>query len=200
MPVGLERVAENRVTSQLLYTISSFPYSKVCVLLRRSILLYIACWQAISCPVQSVCICCTIDWSICQYNLSSLASGRQVLEPRKLFSFFLLAVLFLIFYFLFFLDSRNLIPFSPPKTLTGFSIIFFPPLLPSISSATAMVRHIIRPFPIIDPAVAFLNFSTAWGIGIAVLPFLDLSFVDSIQLFSLSRLVDSHTSTFRLAF
>lgn len=126
MPVGLERVAENRVTSQLLYTISSFPYSKVCVLLRRSILLYIACWQAISCPVQSVCICCTIDWSICQYNLSSLASGRQVLEPRKLFSFFLLAVLFLIFYFLFFLDSRNLIPFSPPKTLTGFSIIFFP--------------------------------------------------------------------------
>lgn len=31
-----------------------------------SIRLYIACWQAISCPVQSVCICCTIDWSICQ--------------------------------------------------------------------------------------------------------------------------------------
>lgn len=197
MPLGLERVAENRVTLQLLYTISSFPYSKVCVLLRRSILLYIACWQAISCPVQSVCICCTIDWSICQYNLSSLASGREVLEPRKVFFFFFSPGPPLP-YFLFF-GLAQLDPFFSPKNVDWIFYHFFPPILPSISSATAMVRHIIRPFPIIDPAVAFPNFSTAWGIGLLFSRFLiSLSSIQSN--FSLSRLVDSHTSTFRLEF
>jgi hypothetical protein len=85
------------------------------------------------------------------------------LEPRKVFSFFLLALLFLIFLFFifYFFGLAQLDPFFSPKNVDWIFYHFFPPLLPSISSATAMVRHSIRPFPIIDPAVVFINFSTA---------------------------------------
>lgn len=186
MRLGLERVAgESRDFAAPIHDFLHSIFKGMCVLLRRSILLYIACWQAISCPVQSVCICCTIDWSICQYNLSSLASGREVFEPRKLFSFSLLALLFFIFYFFFGLAQLD--PFFSPKNVDWIFYHFF-------STLFSLPSHLPRPwcgtsfapFLLLILPWLFSTFRLREGLDCSVLPFLDLSFVDSIQLFSLS--------------
>lgn len=124
IPLGLERVAGDRVTPS-----SSLFKGMYYVVVFRCILRVGRRFPALS--SLFVYVVQSMDRFV---NIAFFLSLVEVLEPRKLFFFpWPSSSLFL-------LDS-NLIP---PKTLTGFSIIFFPPS--SISSDTAMARHIIRPF------------------------------------------------------